>query len=444
LATAVASLWQKTVAQHRDEPTEMPTSIAAAPTREDFFELDCLRGIAMCLVFGIHAEGIVNWMYRVPPDVSLWRSFIYGSHTAPTLFFVLSAFLLSRPFLAELRGGRQVNVPNYFARRALRIVPMYATVVLIAIVVTAQSAADVLQRLPYLVFGQALPNVLPGMDPFSGPWWTVSTEVEFYLLLPLLAWAARSRRGRAVAVSFLAAYLGIYGALAVGWLRFSDWTQYGLAHSALGRGPSFLVGILAAVAYDRQGAAVRACGARHGWRARLAGDVLIVGTVLALGALLQWNVTAGNYVDLERAWPVWRIAESLLWATVMLLLISVPMHVKPLFANRAVAYVGVTSYSIYLLHTPVLLYGRAVIRAWFPGTLAGWAPASATAVFVLACIVLTLATITYRLIERPAMLRKLRVPLWAPTFGGSVPTPAIAGSLAGARLHHAPPRSESL
>lgn len=189
---------------------------------------------------------------------------------------------------------------------------------------------------------------------------------------------------------------------------------------------------------------MRAFGARHGWRARLAGDVLIVGTVLALGALLQWNVTAGNYVDLERAWPAWRIAESLLWATVMLLLISVPMHVKPLFANRAFAYVGVTSYSIYLLHTPVLLYGRAVIREWFPGTLAGWAPASATVVFVLACIVLTLATITYRLIERPAMRRKLRVPLWAPTRGGSVPTPAIAGPLAGARLHHAPPRSEPL
>jgi peptidoglycan/LPS O-acetylase OafA/YrhL len=422
-------------------------------SREDFLELDCLRGIAMCLVFGIHAEGIVNWMYRVPPDASLWRSFIYGGHTAPTLFFVLSAFLLSRPFLAELRGGRPVNVSNYFARRALRILPMYAAVVVVATLVTSRSAGDALQRLPYLVFGQAIPALLPPMDPFSGPWWTVATEVEFYLLLPLLALAARSRRGRVVAASFLLAYLGVYTALAFGWLRFSDWTQYGLAHSALGRGPSFLVGILAAVVYDRHGAKVRALGARHGWRARLAGDVLIVGTVLAIGALLQWNVTAGNYVDLERNWPVWRIAESFLWAAVMLLLITVPMHVKPLFANRAFAYVGVTSYSIYLLHTPVLLYGREVIRTWLPGTLAGWTPASATAIFVLACIVLALASITYRWIERPAMLRKLRLPLWTPTLGAPTPAPVVAAfspvlpgnaALAEARLHHAPPRTEQL
>jgi len=424
-----------------------------AAAREDFFELDCLRGIAISLVFSIHAEGIVNWLYRVPPDASLWRSFIYGGHTAPTLFFVLSAFLLSRPFLAELRGGRRVNVRNYFVRRALRIVPLYATAVLVAILATARSMSDVLEALPYFAFLNAVPGLVAPMHPFSGPWWTVIIEVEFYLLLPLLAFAARSRRGQVVAVSFLLAYLGLYGALAFGWLRFADGTQYALAHSALGRGPSFLVGMIAAVLYDRYGTAVRDLGARHGWRARLVGDVLIVGTVLALGALLQWNVTAGNYVDLEIAWPVWRIPESILWATVLLLLVTAPMHVKPLFANRVWAHLGLMSYSIYLIHTPLLLYGREVIRAWFPGVLHGWTPASATAVLVLASIAVTLASITYRIIELPAMRRKLRVPLWAPTSGGPAQAPSVATlaprlsgptQLAEARLHHTSPRTESL
>src|SRR6185436_14536009 len=147
--------------------------------REEFYELDCLRGIAMCLVFGIHAEGIVRWAYVVPADASLWRSFIYGGHTAPTLFFVLSAFLLSRPFLAELRGGRRVNVENYFARRVLRIMPLYVVAVLFAILCTAETATDALHRLPYLVFANAIPGLVAPMDPFSGPWWTVCTEVEF-------------------------------------------------------------------------------------------------------------------------------------------------------------------------------------------------------------------------------------------------------------------------
>ena len=112
--------------------------------REEFYEFDCLRGIAMCLVFAIHAEGIVRWAYTVPPDTSFWWSFIYGGHTAPTLFFVLSAFLLSRPFLAELRGGRRVNIENYFARRALRIMPLYVVAVLVAIVCTSATTTQAL------------------------------------------------------------------------------------------------------------------------------------------------------------------------------------------------------------------------------------------------------------------------------------------------------------
>lgn len=426
--------------------------------REDFYELDCLRGIAICLVFGIHAQGIVSWMYRVPPDASLWRSFIYGGHTAPTLFFVLSAFLLSRPFLAELRGGRRVDIHNYFVRRALRIMPLYATAVLVAILVKAKSPDDVLRGLPFLVFANAIPGIGKELNPFSGPWypfngpwWTVATEVEFYLVLPLLAVAARSRRGRVVAVSFLLAYLGVYVGLGFGWLRFSDLFQYGLAHSALGRGPAFLTGILAAVVYDRWRTKLRDLGARHGWRARLVGDVLLVGTVLALGRLLQWNVTSGSYVAFEIGWPVWRVAEGVLWAIVLLLLIGMPMHVKPLFANRMWAVFGVISYSIYLIHTPLLHYGRDVINARFPGVLHGWTPASATAVFVMAAITLTLAAITYRLIERPAMERKTRVPLWVPTFG--VRAPRVTGvvsshpasvQLADARLHHTPAPTDTL
>ena len=418
------------------------------PAREDFFELDCLRGIAICLVFSIHSEGIVNWMYTVPPDTSLWRSFIYGGHTAPTLFFVLSAFLLSRPFLAELGGGRRVDVHNYFVRRALRIVPLYATAVVVAILLTARTMTDVLHALPYLVFANAIPGVVAGMHPFSGPWWTVITEVEFYLALPILALAARSRRGRRLAVSFLLAAAAVYVAFGFGWLQVSNGLQFVLAHSALGRGPAFLTGIIAAMIYDRYGARLRALDARHGWRARVAGDVLLVGAVLALGRLLQWNVTSGSYVAFETAWPVWRVVEGLLWATVLLLLVAMPMHVRPLVANRLWARLGVMSYSIYLIHTPLLLYGRDLIRAWFPNVLHGWTPASATVVLALAGVALALASVTYRLIELPAMQRKARVPLWTPTFG--VPASAAAVSalsmpaMAEARLHHTPPKTDTL
>jgi peptidoglycan/LPS O-acetylase OafA/YrhL len=186
---------------------------------------------------------------------------------------------------------------------------------------------------------------------------------------------------------------------------------------------------------------------RHGWRARLAGDVLILAAVLAIGALLQWRVTTAAYNDFEAAWPVWRISESLLWATVMLLLITVPMHLKPLFANRVWARLGVLSYSIYLIHEPLLHYGREAMIAWYPDTLPGWGPGSAAAVSIIAALSLWLAERTHRWIEVPFMRQKVRVPVLAPSVG----TPAsvvvaFPGSAlpAGARLHHTPRPPESL
>jgi len=125
-----------------------------------------------------------------------------------------------------------------------------------------------------------------------------------------------------------------------------------------------------------------------------------------------------------------------------------PMHVKPLVANRLWARLGVMSYSIYLIHTPLLLYGRDLIRAWFPNVLHGWTPASATAVLALAAVALALASVTYRLIELPAMQRKARVPLWTPTFGMPASAAAVSAlsvpAMAEARLHHTPPKTDTL
>lgn len=429
---------------------------ATPPAREEFFELDCLRGLAISLVFAVHAEGIVSGAHGVPREPSLWRSFIYGGHTGPTLFFVLSAFLLSRPFLAEFRGGRRVDVRNYFIRRALRIMPLYATAVLVAILVTATSVEDVLQGLRYLVFLNAVPYTVAPISPFSLAWWTVATEVEFYLMLPLLALAARSRRGYRVARRVFVWCVVLYAFLAFDWLPLEDPTRFALAHSVIGRGPAFLAGILAAAFYDRWGSALRALCVRHHRRARLVGDLLLVGALWALGALLQWIVSSGSYVVMETAWPTWRIAEGFLWAVVLLLLVAVPMHVKPLLANRMWALLGVISYSIYLVHAPLLIYGKGLINGWFPDVMHGWTAASAAAMLALAALSLALASLTYRLIERPALRRKTAVALWmrTPAVAGStvgslppVHPAAAAGDLAwlvSARQHHRPSPADEL
>ena len=94
--------------------------MAAEPARERSFhvpagirdarsyspELESLRGVACLLVFLFHASGTVD---SGAQGVGPLRAFVYAGHTGVTLFFVLSAFLLSRPFLAQARGGPRVR-----------------------------------------------------------------------------------------------------------------------------------------------------------------------------------------------------------------------------------------------------------------------------------------------------------------------------------------------
>ena len=84
-------------------------------------ELEALRGIAMTLVFLLHFDGhLVRSKYRSAPPVGL-MAFVRNDRAGVDLFFVLSAFLLSLPFLAHAAGEQRVRccaVPRCAARRS--------------------------------------------------------------------------------------------------------------------------------------------------------------------------------------------------------------------------------------------------------------------------------------------------------------------------------------
>ena len=90
-------------------------------------ELESLRGLAMLLVFLFHLDSIVRGPSRPASHatVSPLLAYIQAGHSGVNLFFVLSAFLLSLPFLSQAAGGRVVSVRRYAGRRALRILPLY-------------------------------------------------------------------------------------------------------------------------------------------------------------------------------------------------------------------------------------------------------------------------------------------------------------------------------
>ena len=102
------------------------------------YEVECLRGVAALLVLGFHTWGISIG----EPDASAPFPLVFfaAGQTGVTLFFVLSGFLLSLPWVRWARNKTHVKqgIQHYYTARAMRILPMYLVWVLLALMVTGE------------------------------------------------------------------------------------------------------------------------------------------------------------------------------------------------------------------------------------------------------------------------------------------------------------------
>ncbi len=109
-------------------------------------EVDALRGVAITLVMLYHVDIFTGGqVLETPGHTSLLGAVLHGGHTGASLFFVLSGFLLTTPFVREAAGGAHVSRRTYAARRFWRIMPLYAVAVAVASVRCATRPADVLR-----------------------------------------------------------------------------------------------------------------------------------------------------------------------------------------------------------------------------------------------------------------------------------------------------------
>jgi peptidoglycan/LPS O-acetylase OafA/YrhL len=368
-------------------------------------ELESLRGIAILLVVTFHACLALRMTAK---SASLPLAFVLAGHTGVSLFFVLSAFLLAPPFLAESGGGAKVRRRRYFARRALRILPLYYLAVLAGMIHTAASATDLpatlLGTAPFLWFSHWSATPMPH---FSVPWWSLATEFQFYLALPFLPFLMRTRTGLAVLAGCALAYV----ALVVPLPPFgagSGASRWALVHSLLGRAPLFALGVAAAWLVNVHGHDIRAALQKRWWIRYGGADLALVMILAALGLQLQW-VLQISYSTAEVTWPYWHVLEGALWTAIVLLVLLAPLRAKFLVANPALGFLGLVSYSLYLVHFPVLTLGARAIAAHHPSLLSPWtwqAWAVATALLLAS---LGISCVTYRLIERPFLIRKARL-----------------------------------
>ena len=102
------------------------------------------------------------------------------------IFFVISAFLLYRPYVASrIAGSPSIGTAGFFARRALRIIPAYWLALLGVLVYLGFTASAIQDALLAMFFLQAYrPETIFVLIPGA---WSLCVEVAFYLVLPLYA-----------------------------------------------------------------------------------------------------------------------------------------------------------------------------------------------------------------------------------------------------------------
>ncbi len=377
---------------------------AATPAAGYLAEVEALRGVAILLVFLYHCDGIVRPEAR---GAGWLFAFVRAGHTGVSLFFVLSGFLLAQAYLVEAAGGRRVRRREYFLRRAMRILPPYWLAVLVALWWLHPVSQWPAVSWSFWAFLNPLFAAPYALWPFSIGWWSLATEAQFYVLLPLLPLAARTGRRAAAA---LAAYLALYVLflLAVVQPPTIGLTIFFMTN-VFGRGWLFLAGIVAAWVWRFHGAALRDRLARRRWLSLGGSEALLLLVVAALSLLLQWVSRVGFWAAENRPYHAWHVAEGVLWGSALLMVLLLPLRTRWLLVNPALGWVGLVSYSLFLNHIPIVALVLHLLQRRTPGHFTTWNAETLLVCGALLIACLLLATLTYWALERPFLARKAKL-----------------------------------
>ena len=303
--------------------------------------LDGLRGIAVLLVLWYHVWEI-SWLPAPLPQLEfIPETGFVGVH----LFFFLSGFVISYPFLRAQFTGRRPPTWGHFAwRRFLKIVPSYllsiAAAFAIGYAATESTGAPVWQELlTHLFFIHTWWPQTSGA--INGVLWTLAVEVEFYCLFPLVWWCF-SRRPIVTAVAMIA--------ISLAWRNWAHaccyTTTFGLKIENLpGYLDIFAFGMLSALVFVRFGDRIRTTVGRF------------VAPIFAFGGATWLVVMLQRLFDFRTAdqWSmVWQVDNRTFFgaafAIVALGFLFSPRVVQVLIANPPLRFLAVISYNLYLYH----------------------------------------------------------------------------------------------
>jgi peptidoglycan/LPS O-acetylase OafA/YrhL len=373
------------------QPPERPQPTASEAARPSTVKrlagIDGLRAAAALWVVLFHIQAFSSARLSAVPGLYL---LLRSGSAGVSLFLVLSGFCLYLPIAKA--GPDRFKAGQFFLRRCRRLMPAYYVSLVLATmlaIVGGKFLGEPRLHLGQLVWQDiAHATLIHTLFPSSfyalnGAYWSLGLEWQLYLGLPVLIWGI-SRFGflRAIAAVILCnvAYRLALGFVVHRGLIAADST---LATAVLpnqlpGRWAEFALGIVAAEFYLRGGVTR--------WAAK-SKQILCLFIPLGLVAIAS------------SGWELSHLLYGCVFFTLLMLVLLENNAVSRLFAWRPLVALGAMSYSLYLVHQPIIQGLAYVIRVD--------AHASPTATFLtllaLLPLIVLIAWVLFVTVERRTM-----------------------------------------
>ncbi|MGI9062022.1 MAG: acyltransferase family protein [Ktedonobacteraceae bacterium] len=400
--------------------------------------LDGVRAIACLLVVFYHISLLTARTNIWAPNASahpLFSTVALAGASGVTLFFVLSGFLLFRPYAkALLAESSWPSAKLFYLRRSFRIIPAYYVCLFVIILLSQQ---QYLQRIHWhelaLFLTFFMDSTYRTNHQLNGPFWTLAVEWQYYLILPLIAlaisWVVKRGPVKLRLWSLVFCLAGL-----IGWGLFTRyWGMYFATYPAR----SFLVprsvlntvlfftygtsgkyledfaigmGISVCYVYTQNHAADHACNIMM---RRLSHWLWQIG-IIVLVFLALWHFDNIAY----NTWPFLnKLARSGYWLNYfdwlselclaigfglcVTAILYWPMKVQRPFAWAPLRSIGLISYSMYMWHLPLIL----IFLNYVGKHLKGWNIAVVFGMYWgwVALIVVPFSFLMFMLVEKPWM-----------------------------------------
>lgn len=328
---------------HPDAIRDVRTDAVAShtSTKNRYEHIDAMRAVAVILVVIGHA----GLGHIVPGGAGV------------TVFFTISGFIITTLLLKELERTKKFDIKGFYIRRAVKLAPPLVIAVAVPTLIYALWGGDINwnafsgQMLFYFNWLDSEAGVLPG----SGVVWSLSIEEQFYIVFAILwLWMVKSPRAIPWLTASAVGVIGISTALRVlladpGNVQVADRIYYGSDT----RADSLAWGILIAVVL-------------FGWQRRTTPPGRLQkssGTAVALGAAaLVFLVSLVIRDDWYRQTIRYSLQSIATCVVLLYGFTAVEGPVRNLFRSfcksRAVQMIGLSSYSIYLVHLSLTMWAQ--------------------------------------------------------------------------------------